>query len=212
MMQMMNPPTVDGDQEGPERLLREDHAAVGGEQGAGAVLGQRDEDHDGRHEEDRDLRVLRDVPAVGGGQRARQQTVASEREQPAGDRRLEADAHRDDVEEDGQLDEHRQPAADVLLAQRSEVERRPAAPDDPDVLGDQVEDGHDQDRREDGDRDRALGVGGLLAQGGGQLEADEHQDAEQQALEHRAALGDVGRVERLEAQPVRPSVQRGRPR
>ena len=63
--------------------------------------------------------------ASGAGSRPSRESVKMPREAAA----AEADAHGEDVEDDGQLDEHRQPMPDVLLGHRAEVgrDRRSAA-------------------------------------------------------------------------------------
>jgi len=68
---------------------------------------------------------------------------------------------------------------------------RTARSDRADVLGHEVDDAGDDDHREDGDGNRALGLGGLFTEYGGQFEPDEHQDRKEQTLEDRTAGGDV---------------------
>ena len=160
---------------------------------------ESDEHDDDRHRKDDERCVGRQLPAIQLGEWRWQQPVASQGEQAARSCQLEADPDREDVEEDGQVDPHREEPVQIEVGHRCEVEDVWSRADCERVLGHDVERTDDQNRRDHGDRDRPARILGLLAEGRGELEPDEHQDREQQSLEDRSTLGDVARRERLQA-------------
>ena len=138
-----------------------------------------------------------------------QQPVAAEREEAAPDEDADRERERHRVEDHDELEEGREPRADVLgrhLAHGARRERPGALGDGLLAVADREGERHQDeerargaDRPEHGARDRVMRVVRLLAERGRRLEADEEQDSEQDAAEHAAARdAEPGRLARVE--------------